>query len=95
MHDAIITSCADLALTQSNNTPLEKAHAAYVMNIAHQATLIMNVRGLDTGYAKDVSGALRVSRGAGAMSANREVEEKEYLYFLEGDGGVNVFERGT
>lgn len=65
------------------------------MNMAHQATLIMSVKGLDTGFARDVSGVLRVNRGPGADLTDTDVEEKEYLYFVEGDGGVRVFERGT
>ncbi len=55
----------------------------------------MSGRGLDTGYAKDVSGVLRISRGAGTEPVETDIEEKEYLYFVEGDGGVRVFERGT
>lgn len=53
----------------------------------------MGVRGLETGTARDVSGVLRVGRGAGLKE--EEVEEKEVLYFACGDGGVRVFERGS
>ena len=59
----------------------------------------MNVRGLDTGVARDVSGALRICRGAGAGDeadeGEGEVEERECLYFVGADGGVRVFEKGA
>ena len=80
---------------QSPTTPLETSHAAFVMSIAHQAGSIMNVKGLDTGFAKDVSGVLSIRRGAGLDAIEDNMEEKEYLYFVEGDGGVRVFERGA
>jgi len=95
VHSTIVAACADIALTQSSDTPLETSHAAFVMSMAHQATSAMSGRGLDTGYAKDVSGVLRISRGAGTEPVETDIEEKEYLYFVEGDGGVRVFERGT
>ena len=59
----------------------------------------MSVRGLDTGVAKDVSGVLRISRGAGLQveegEGEAEVEERVFLYLVTGDGGVRVFERGA
>lgn len=65
----------------------------------------MQLRGLDTGVAGDVSGVLRISRGGGWVPevgiANKGqshdhsgLEEKEVLYFVQGDGAVRVFERG-
>lgn len=75
------------------NTLLEVSHAALVMGFAHQARVILGVRGLETGTARDVSGVLRVGRGAGMEQ--EEFEEKEVLYFVGGDGGVRVFERGS
>lgn len=57
------------------------------------------MRGLDTGVARDVSGVLRICRGAGAGDeadeGEGEVEERECLYFVGADGGVRVFERGA
>ena len=55
----------------------------------------MSVRELDTGVAKDVSGVLRVSKGAGESADEGAVEERECLYFVGSDGGVKVFERGA
>lgn len=63
------------------------------MSLAHQARLLMGVRELDTGVARDVSGVLRIGRGGGEGA--EDVEEKEVLYFVGGDGGVRVFERGA
>lgn len=52
---------------------------------------VMGLRLLDTGTARDISGILRITRGP----EGDDVEEKEVLYYVGGDGGVRVFERGT
>jgi elongator complex protein 6 len=66
--------------------------------MAHQADFIMSLRLLDTGTARDVSGVVRVTIGDSAaqddQDIRRRIEEKELLYFVGGDGGVKVFERG-
>jgi elongator complex protein 6 len=56
----------------------------------------MQLRGLDTGAAKDVTGVLRVSRGGSydEDSAKSRLEEGEWLYQLKGDGSVRVWSRG-
>ena len=54
----------------------------------------MSLRLLDTGTAKDVSGVLRVTRGPDDGEAQEEVEEREVLYYVGGDGGVRIFGRG-
>jgi elongator complex protein 6 len=55
----------------------------------------MQLRTLDTGAAKDVSGVLRISKGGGFDEvADGAVEDKEVLYFVQRDGGVRVFGRG-
>lgn len=70
-----------------------------MMSVAHQARTIWGVRELDTGSARDVSGVLRITRGPTIEEATapggQDVEEKELLFFLPGDGGVRVFERGS
>jgi len=69
-----------------------------MLNVAYEADFIVSLRLLDTGTARDVSGVLRIT--AGDQNSDREVqsaqriEEKELLYFVGGDGGVKVFERG-
>jgi elongator complex protein 6 len=58
----------------------------------------MSLRLLDTGSARDVSGVVRITAGNEAEADDRDIqrriEEKELLYFVGGDGGVKVFERG-
>lgn len=63
-----------------------------MLSAAHDAEMVMSLRLLDTGTAKDVSGVIRITRGG--AEAERRIEEKEYLYHVGGDGGVRVFERG-
>ncbi|THW26066.1 hypothetical protein D6D02_00479, partial [Aureobasidium pullulans] len=83
-------------------TPLEAAHAAFVVQQAHISKWVLSLRPLDTGKARDVSGVIRVARG-GAWDDDVEEEEEvkgqekkelEALYFVQNDGGVKVFERG-
>ncbi|KAI4722662.1 hypothetical protein E4T48_01173 [Aureobasidium sp. EXF-10727] len=89
------------ALADANtHTPLEAAHAAFVVQQAHVSEWVLSLRPLDTGKARDVSGVIRVSRG-GAWDENVEEsdgkdgkKELEALYFVQNDGGVTVFERG-
>lgn len=108
----IITTAADsplihnanpytLTITENVNTaatPLEKNHASFVVGLAHRADMVLQLRTLDTGAAKDVSGVLRMSRGGGYDETEREgdgeIVEKEVLYFVQRDGGVRVFGRG-
>lgn len=78
-------------------TPLDTGHAAFAVGLAHRAEMIMQLRNLETGAARDVSGVLRVSKGGAwgqREGAAENWEEKEVLYFVQRDGGVNVFGRG-
>ena len=68
----------------------------------------MQLRALDTGSAKDVSGVIRVSRGGGDRDTNGsgngqeeskagndiELTDSEWLYQVKGDGSVRVWGRG-
>lgn len=57
----------------------------------------MSLRLLDSGTARDVSGVLRITAGhqiEEALDIQKRIEERELLYFVGGDGGVKVFERG-
>lgn len=77
---------------------MEINHAAFVVGLAHQARLVISLSGLETGAAKDVSGVLRVGRGGAEEQEEDEedmIEEREFLYFVSGDGGVRVFEKGA
>lgn len=60
--------------------------------------MVLQLRNLETGAARDVSGVLRVSKGGawGQADLGQEDkwEEREVLYFVQRDGGVCVFGRG-
>lgn len=85
-------------MISNQQTLLESDHAATLVGAAHQADIIMSLRLLDSGTARDVSGVVRITVGVEAerigLEAHTKVEEKELLYFVGGDGGVKVFERG-
>ncbi|KAL4739111.1 hypothetical protein BDV11DRAFT_170369 [Aspergillus similis] len=86
------------AFAHLNATPLETEHAAFAVGLAHRSEMVMQLRNLETGAARDVSGVLRVSKG-GAWGQRENAgdegwEEKEVLYFVQRDGGVSVFGRG-
>ncbi|KAK8176372.1 hypothetical protein BC567DRAFT_288258 [Phyllosticta citribraziliensis] len=92
------------------HTPLETRHAGLVLSLAHVADWMLSLRLLDTGFAADVSGVVRITRGDNQDEDDGEEgeesqetwekeetkrEEKELLYHVAGDGGVKVFERGA
>ncbi|KAL1959628.1 hypothetical protein VTO42DRAFT_1663 [Malbranchea cinnamomea] len=109
VHATIVTLASDSPLvhnafsTIQHPTPLETEHAGLVVGLAHQSRMVLQLRELDTGVAKDVSGVLRASKG-GQWDAELETkrdgddhakwDEREVLYFVQGDGAVRVFERG-
>jgi elongator complex protein 6 len=87
------------ATSTHTSTPLEAAHAAFVVQQAHVSEWVVELRALDTGKARDVSGVIRVCRGGAwdgeeTEEGRMEKKELEALYFVQGDGGVRVFERG-
>ncbi|KAI1771611.1 hypothetical protein F4818DRAFT_196607 [Hypoxylon cercidicola] len=94
VHSSIVTLSADEPLISSQATSLEKDHAALAVSLAHDADLVISLRMLDTGTARDVSGVLRVTPGGGINDSMKAAEDRELLYFVAGDGGVRVFERG-
>ena len=85
-------------MVAAHQTPLETDHAAFLLSLAHQADSIMSLRLLDSGTARDVSGVLRITVGDQPADTKQDgpkkMEDKELLYFVGGDGGVKVFERG-
>ncbi|CAI7570695.1 unnamed protein product [Penicillium crustosum] len=101
-HATVLTLATDAPLIHNASpsgeqlaTPIETEHAALVIGLAHRARSVMQLRTLDTGAAKDVSGVLRISRGGGLNTSEEEsLEEREALYFIQRDGGVKVFGRG-
>ncbi|KAF2632564.1 hypothetical protein BU25DRAFT_382108 [Macroventuria anomochaeta] len=88
--------------------PLEISQFNLVTKVAHMSRRVMEVRVLDTGVARDVSGVVRVTEqsvgweGLGLeeedgrqRDANDSGKGKEFLYRVKGDGSVKVFERGA
>lgn len=101
MYATILTLAADSPLIHNASvaggqgaTPVEGEHAAFAIGLAHRATSVMQLRTLETGAARDVSGVLRISRGGGLGVGADGLEEKELLYYIQRDGGVKVFGRG-
>ncbi|RHZ60143.1 hypothetical protein CDV55_103590 [Aspergillus turcosus] len=102
----ILTLSADSPLIHNASTsasqsatPLEMEHAAFAIGSAHRAEMVMQLRSLETGAARDVSGVLRISKGGAwgrgeKTGAEGDWEEKEVLYFIQRDGGVRIFGRG-
>ena len=56
--------------TSASPSSIQSHHAALVTGLAHRASSILSVRLLDTGFAGDVSGVLRVGLG-GSGGATR------------------------
>ncbi|KAI9904057.1 hypothetical protein N3K66_000586 [Trichothecium roseum] len=107
-HSTVLTMAADDPLVSAQSTSLETEHAALVLGQAHAADLVVALRMLDTGAARDVSGVVRVTAGHqgyhyhqhhdgrdGSRDGGRDEGGREFLYHVAGDGGVRVFERGT
>lgn len=90
----VLTLSADQPLIDEQTTTLEKQHAHFVLSLVHEAAMILSLRLLDTGVAKDVSGVIRITAGGGGDIHGRALEVNEYLYHVRGDCSVNVFERG-
>lgn len=78
-------------------TPMEVDTATFLTQQAHTAHLIMSVHELSSGAAKDISGALRITRGGDESIDNesrQDIPERELLYLIQRDGTVKVFGRG-
>ncbi|ESZ91805.1 putative UPF0405 protein C3H7.10 [Sclerotinia borealis F-4128] len=93
------SSSSPSSQTSSTPTPLQTTSSTFLTSLAHNSDLILSTRLLDTGAARDVSGVLRITAGGdgggdGGGGNGGEIEEKELLYYVSGDGSVRVFERG-
>ncbi|KAF2176191.1 hypothetical protein K469DRAFT_700306 [Zopfia rhizophila CBS 207.26] len=78
--------------------PLELDSQAFLVKVAHITERVLSCRVLDTGVARDVSGVLRCTVRDGGYfegEGGGELEGKEMLYLVKGDGSVKVFERGA
>ncbi|KAJ5769133.1 hypothetical protein N7520_003692 [Penicillium odoratum] len=100
VHATVLTLAADSPLIHNacsgnqGSTPLEGEHAAFAIGLAHRASSVLQLRTLETGAARDVSGVLRISRGGGLSVGVNGLDERELLYYIHRDGGVKVFGRG-
>lgn len=98
-HSVIVTCVADSALlhnTEASATPLEIEQSNLVRSLAHNAQLVFQLRPLETGQSKEVTGSVRVSRGGAwdVEEGSTELEDGEWLYHLSGGGMVKVWGRG-
>ena len=66
----------------------------------------MSVRGLDTGVARDISGVIRIAKASGWTKTTKDakasttsqaeaLEDRELLFFVGGEGGLRLWERGA
>lgn len=99
VQSTILAVSSDEPLLHGNSaftTSVEMEHQALVATLAHQSWLVMQLRGLDTGAAKDISGVIRISHGGEYKDELEEqiVAEGEWLYKVSGDGSVGVWGRG-
>ena len=86
MQDATLS----LSSFSSSSSSLQPHHAAFVTGLAHDASSILSVRLLDTGFAGDVSGVLRVSVGGGSgMDIGRGKVKRRMGNAWQEDGGEN------
>lgn len=99
VHSTILTVSSDGPLLHGSSaatTPLEMESQAFVTSMAHQSQFVMQLRGLDSGSAKDVSGVIRISHGGEFEDDSQEQDQPggEWLYKVSGDGSVRVWGRG-
>ena len=96
VHSTWLTLSADSPLVHrpvDAATPLEIAHRAFLTTVAYRSRLVMQLRCLETGVAKDITGILRASRGGSFDDEEDHLEEGEWLYHLKTDGSVRVWEK--
>ncbi|KAF3080100.1 hypothetical protein TWF569_004207 [Orbilia oligospora] len=91
----LLPSDSVLLQTSPSSTPLELSHANLVISLGHTADAILSLRLLDTGVAKDISGVLKVTRGAGNLGGTGGIVEEKEMLFYESDAGVRIFARGS
>jgi elongator complex protein 6 len=84
--------------------PLEVNGHNLLVKTAHISSRILSCRVLDTGFARDVSGVLRVTENSTGLNLDfrnysgtnaEETRGGELLYLVKGDGSVKMFERGA
>ena len=98
-HNVVIACAADSTLlhnSEASATPLELDHTVFARTLAHNTRWIFQLRPLETGQSKEVSGSVRASRGGAweAIEGQQDLADGEWLYHLKGDGSVRVWGRG-
>jgi elongator complex protein 6 len=92
---------AGASLEGGGHEALESENAAFTVGAVQAARCVVQCRALGTGWAEDVSGVVRVTRGGccdgeetDTDDTGEPVQEGEWLYYIGGDGGVKVWGRG-
>lgn len=84
----IVSSSIDL-FQDNENDPLDGSRGAveytrFISSLIYTSIVVMNLRSLETGRAKDVTGSLMISRGGQTPAGlSVHVVENEYLYLTE------------
>lgn len=84
----IVASSIDL-FQDNENDPLDGSRGAveytrFITSLVYTSLVVLNLRALETGRAKDVTGSLMISRGGQAAdNLSVHVIENEYLYLTE------------
>jgi hypothetical protein len=93
VHALVVTLTAD-SISRDNIEcrSLTLMRQQFLLSLAHQADVTFSTKKLDSGIAKDIGGAMRIT----GKTMDRILQEKEVLYFVDvGVGkGVEVWERG-
>ena len=101
LSQAVMVTCsADSPLLHNRHdsaTALEREHASFAATVSHQCDWVLQLRGLNTGTARDITGVLRASKGGAheeVDAGSKGLEDAEWLYQLKGDGSVRMWSRG-
>lgn len=95
--------------TGESVTRVDEQCTAFVMDCVYQAHYVVACRKLGTGWAKDVSGVVRLTRGESAidpdqtegalarsaLGSRQHPSDGEWLYHVAADGNVKVWDRGS
>lgn len=100
--DALVAPAAVLDIQDPGQTmvpfaPLDADNAAFTVSMGHHSDMVMQCRRLDSGWAEDVSGILRVTINSDeerTETGDGHVEEGEWLYHIAPDSSVKAWSRG-
>ncbi|XBW36881.1 hypothetical protein QEN19_002460 [Hanseniaspora menglaensis] len=69
-------------------------YTSYYQSLQYKSDVLFNVKPLRTGFAKDISGTLTITKGGADSShfaGKTKVVENEYFFFVNKDGSVKLF----